>query len=425
MSEKIQAVRGMHDILPETEAAWFFVHDNFLKAARAAGYSYIKTPVLEDAALFMKKGGGSAELVDEEMYSFADRSGNLLAMRPEGTPTTVRAYIEHGMSQLPKPVKLFYHEPMFRYDRPQAGRYRQFFQYGVEVFGEDGPEMDANVIALLWRFVTSLGVKNISLQINSVGDEHCRPRYIKELVDYYNALKTKLCDKCVIRIKDNPLRLLDCKEKSCQPLKARAPHLVDYLDKECNEHFKSVLEYLDESGVEYVLNPYLVRGLDYYNRTAFELWQSGEQGAQAALAGGGRYDGLVELLGGRTTPAVGFAGGVERLLTLLQEEKLEIPSPRSTSVYIAQIGPKGAKACFKMQNQLLDADIQTEGCSEKESIQGQLKKASDLGVPYTLILGQKEVFDSSVIIRDMNTGGQEVYPQEKIVKELTKRLSKN
>lgn len=420
--QQFQNVRGMYDILPEQYQSYGYILDTFKRLAREGGYRPIETPILEDQAIFARAVGGETDIVEKEMYAFEDRSGNKLTMRPEATAAVVRSYIQHGMGSWPQPVKLFYSGPMFRYDRPQAGRQRQFNQLGIEVIGEGAPSVDAQVILLASRILRRLGLINVTLQINSLGDNHCRPKYKKVLVDYLTEHKKQLCDTCKQRLEKNPLRVLDCKEEQCQPVTAGAPQMLNYLCKPCQTHLTGVLEYLDELAIPYEMNPLLVRGLDYYNRTVFEFFGERE-GAQASVGAGGRYDTLVELLGGQPTPAVGFSMGVERLMLELESEgvALEEADP-AVKVYVASLGEPARLAGFKLIEQLLDGGVGATGAVDKNGIQTQLGRADKLGVPYAIIIGQKEVLEGTVILRDMSSGAQEMIPLGKIVAELQKRF---
>lgn len=420
--QKFQRVRGTQDILPEAQPRYGQVFDSFAALAQEAGYRRIETPVFEDAGLFVRSVGGATDIVEKEMYSFKDRSDNQLTLRPEPTAGVARAYIEHGMASLPKPVKLYIIGPMFRYDRPQAGRQRQFNQVGVEVFGEAAPSIDAQVIILSYRFLKQLGMKGISVQINSIGDDNCRPKYKTALVDYLKGHADDLCEDCKRRIETNPLRVLDCKEPGCAKVVAGAPQIVDFLCPDCHAHFTGVLEYLDEFDVPYELNHLLVRGLDYYTRTVFEFYGDRE-GAQSALGGGGRYDGLISELGGQATPAVGFGLGVERIVLELDQSKVPVPESQPVKIFVASLGEPARLAGFKIIEQLLDARIGAIGVVDKDGIGDQLARANKFGVPFAIIIGQKEVFDKTVILRDMTSGAQEMIPLNKIVSDLKQRFS--
>lgn len=422
MAKQFQSVRGMYDVLPEQQAVFDVIISNFSHAAEAAGFGHIETPVVEEAGLFSRSVGEGTDIVDKEMYTFDDRSNNRLALRPEGTAGIARAYIEHGMASLPQPVKLYSHGPMFRYDRPQAGRQRQLTQLGVELLGESASSADAQVILLAARVLRSLNLGGIALQINSIGDEACRPKYKKALTEYLNQHRNKLCDTCQSRLDRNPLRVLDCKEEGCQIVLTGAPQTLNHLCQDCQAHFAGVLEYLDVLSVEYELNHLLVRGLDYYSRTVFEFYGQ-RAGGQSSLGAGGRYDGLVQLLGGQATPAVGFAMGVERIALELKESGVDVPSASALKVYVASLGEPARLVAFRLTEQLLDAGVGAAGAVDKNGIQNQLSRADRLGVRYAIIIGQKEVIDGTAILRDMTTGAQEMIPLNKTVAEVKKRFS--
>lgn len=424
MAKQFQSVRGMYDILPKQQVSFGYVIETFKRLASAAGYGPIETPLLEDKGVFVRAVGEGTDVVDKEMYAFQDLSGNELCLRPEPTAGIVRAFIEHGMASWPQPVKLSMTGPMFRYDRPQAGRQRQFNQLDVEMFGEAAPSADAQVITLANRFFHRIGLRHLSLNINSIGDASCRPKYKKALVEYFESHKSKLCETCRVRLKSNPLRVLDCKVPSCQPVIAEAPQTLNYLCKACNAHFAGVLEYLDDLGISYELNPQLVRGLDYYTRTVFEFVGTRE-GSQSSLGGGGRYDGLVEQLGGKSTPAVGFGLGVERILLEMEAEAVKPDPQPGVRVFVASLGEPARLASFRLIEELLDGGVGATGAVDKNGIQSQLGRADRLGIPYALIIGQKEVFDKTVILRDMASGAQEMIPLGKIVPELQKRFGIN
>jgi histidyl-tRNA synthetase len=358
------------------------------------------------------------------MYTFTDRSDNSLTLRPEMTAPIVRSYLQNGMQSWTQPVKLYYFEPMYRYDRPQAGRYREFWQFGFEMIGDKSPLADAVVITTANRIFEKLKLGDeVRLQVNSIGCKECRAKYLRELTKFYKEQKEDLCEDCQKRLNTNPMRLLDCKNRNCQTLSEEAPHIVNSLCEPCHNHFKEVLEYLDEIGLSYEINPKLVRGLDYYTRTVFEFW-SLKDGAQNSLGGGGRYDDLLEILGGKSTPALGFAGGVDRTIEYIQAKEIEIQDGVHHEVFVAQIGEEARKKCFRLMNDLWRAGVDAEGSLSKGGISDQLKAASKLGARYCLMIGQKEAFDGTVIVKEMNSGTQEIIPVEKVVSDIKKRLKK-
>lgn len=420
----IQLLRGMKDILPEDAPYWDQVTDTVRSIAAAYGFQRIETPVLEETNLFIRSVGKETDIVEKEMFSFADQSGDNVSLRPENTAGVARAYLEHGMVSLPQPVKLFYLGPFFRHNRPQAGRYRQFFQIGFEVIGEAHPIIDAQLILLAYALYRDLDL-SISLQVNSVGHPDCRREYEKALVDFYRTRKNELCEDCKRRLQRNPLRLLDCKVEHCRELAADAPQIVDYLCDADRQHFMQLLEYLDSLELPYTLNPRIVRGLDYYSRTAFEIWpQEGEPGSQQELGGGGRYDYLIETLGGRPTPAAGFACGIERTVLLLKERQQAPPSPKQLDVFIAQLGDQARKKCLKLFEELRREGFSVGESLSKSGIKQQLEIANRRRARYAMILGQKELVDGTILLRDMENGIQEVVDFQKTALELRKRLER-
>lgn len=424
MSKKIiQKVRGMRDVLPVDQKYFTYLRNVFEHACEQSGYERIYTPTVESSNLFVRTVGKSTDIVEKEMYTFRDKSGNQVSLRPEGTASVARAYLEDGMTSWPQPVKLYYEMPMFRYDRPQAGRYREHWQYGVEVFGEKSPLLDVSVIALATRVLQGVGLFNLSLQLNSIGCPNCRPKYRKVLTTYLKENEKKLCPDCKRRLKTNPLRVLDCKEAACIKIAAEAPQTINHLCASCHGHLKTILEYLDELDIMYELNPRLVRGLDYYTKTVFEFWNESE-GGQSTLAAGGRYDGLTEALGGKSVAGMGFGMGVDRIVAELQKEKIEIPEEHSVDVFVIQLGEEAKKKCFRLLFDLQNGGVGAEASIDKGSISDQLKIANRYGVPYTLIIGQKEAYSDTVIIKDMDSGSQEIYPRDKVVKEISRRLSR-
>jgi histidyl-tRNA synthetase len=420
---KIQSVKGMSDILPKDQKYW----DAFIKVASSLaetfGFQKIDVPILEDVNLFRRGVGKGTDIVVKEMFELETKGGDNLALRPEPTAGIVRSYIEHGMRSLPKPVKLYFSGPVFRYERPQKGRRRQFHQFDVEVLGSRQAVSDAQVIALGWQILDKLDLSsNVVVQLNSIGCLECRPEYIELLKDYYKGKSRHLCADCKVRLKINPLRVLDCKTEKCSRLSSGAPNSVDYLCGECKDHFKELLEFMDELDIPYELNHLLVRGFDYYTKTVFEYTDKDDP--KFAYGGGGRYDGLVQLLGGKPTGAVGFGLGMERIVDILKEKKKDkIPSRyRKPQVYLAQLGEFGKRKAFKVFIDLLLSGITTHESFSRNSLKSQLTRANKLGVKFLLIIGQKEVLDDTVIVRDMGSGVQEVLPLSEVVEFLKKFL---
>jgi histidyl-tRNA synthetase len=420
-------LRGFSDILPENSKYWRKFRDTSEKILDDYSYGEIVVPILEQMNLFKRTIGEHTDIVAKEMFTFKDKGGDTVAMRPEITAGIARSYVTHGMLNRSRPVKLFSIGPTFRYDRPQAGRFRQFNQLSIEIFGDESAVADAEVIFISYLICKKLGL-DVVIQINSLGDTESRQEYITILKEYFRSKRRLLCEDCKARLTKNTLRLLDCKEEQCRELALGAPQLVDHLDEESKNHFVAVLEHLDESEVPYELNPHIVRGLDYYNRTAFEIvpvQSEGEESATVnAIGGGGRYDGLVEIIGGRETPAVGMAFGIERVVQLLKEQQKNQPSKKSLDVFLAQLGEEATKRSFILFEKLRESGIKVRANFSKDGLKQQLEIADRLGAVFAVILGQKELLDGTVIIRDMENGIQEVVDLEKICDELKKRLKK-
>ncbi len=419
-------LRGFKDILPSESVYWQHVRNIAIKILHDYGYKEIVTPILEQTSLFKRTIGENTDIVSKEMFTFEDRGGDSVTMRPEFTASIARAYIEHGMFNKPQPVKLYSIGLAFRYERPQAGRFRQFNQLSMELFGDENPASDAEIIFLTHLICKKLGLEVI-IQVNSLGNPETRAEYVQLLKEHYKPKRRLLCEDCKKRITKNTLRLLDCKQPECVALRAQAPQVVDHLDEESKQHFVGVLEHLDQSEVPYELNPYLVRGLDYYNRTAFEVVVTQdnpeEEKEPISIAGGGRYDGLVELLGGRDTAGVGVAFGLERVIEAIKASGKKITA-EEPQVFLAQLGDEATKHAFSLFETLRESGIRVRTNFSKDGLKSQLENADKLGVVYTVILGQKELLDGTVIIRDMENGIQEVVDLEKIVEELNKRLKK-
>ncbi|MCI0471289.1 MAG: histidine--tRNA ligase [Candidatus Aminicenantes bacterium] len=422
----LQPPRGMRDILPKGQPYWQQVRRLAEKTAADFGYRRIDVPLVEFTNLFARGIGEGTDIVEKEMYSFSTKGGEKVSLRPEFTAGIARAYIQHGMNVEPKPVKLFYIGTCYRYDRPQEGRYREFNQLGCEAFGEQDAILDAQMIQMAWRIVHQLGIKNVNVRLNSVGCPACRKQFRNLLVSYLESKRQKLCIDCKRRLETNPMRILDCKEDKCVQVAAGAPQSVDHLCPECRAHFKDLLEYLDELEIPFEIDPNLVRGLDYYTRTAFELFADSEEGGikKNALGGGGRYDYLVKNLGGDDTPAVGFGIGMDRLVLEMKKTGAKFyrePKPR---VFLAQLGNLAKRKSLRMFEALERAGILVAESFGRGSLKSQLKIADRLGVELTLILGQKEAIDKTVIVKEMASGMQEVVNADKIVDEVKKRLKK-
>ena len=412
-----KAPRGTFDVLPEEYAYWKYVEEKATYLCQLYGYQPLSTPIFEDAQLFTKTVAGGTDIVDKEMYIFKDKSGQELALRAEVTAPVCRAYLEHGLFNLAQPVKLYYMGPAFRYERPQFGRYRQHHQFGFEALGEADPALDAEVIEMAQQFFYSLGLSRFSIQLNSIGCKLCRPGYLQVLRQYYSSYKDHLCPDCKVRLSKNPLRLLDCKKTSCQEIAKTAPKITDYLCSECQLHFQNVQKYLGTMNIPFQLNHRLVRGLDYYTRTVFEV-EPRDKGGQSTLGGGGRYDDLIEELGGNPTPAVGFAAGLERIILNLKEQKLDIPALPKPDAFIAYLGEEAKIEAMKIASELRKAGIAIVTAAGDKSLRGQMRQANSLGSAYTLILGEQEISNQNVILRDMKNGEQKTIPLAEIARML-------
>ena len=417
-----QVPRGTSDILPTEQLYWRFIEQKVVHVCQLYGYERIDTPVFEDTGLFTRGVGEGTDIVEKEMYTFEDRGGNKLTLLPEGTAPVCRAYLEHGLHNLPQPVKLYYFVSAFRYERPQAGRYRQHHQFGCEAIGESDPALDAEVIDMAWHFFQSLGLNRLTLLINSIGCKQCRPKYLAILKDYYGKYAQNLCADCKVRLERNLLRLLDCKQPSCQQVADVAPRNIDYLCPSCDEHFKRLQKYLDLLGFPFQINPRLVRGLDYYTRTVFEI-QPEEEGSQSTIVGGGRYDDLIEELGGKPTPAVGFATGIERIVRNLKREGIAVPLLPKPHVFLAFVGDEAGAEAMKLAAKLRRAGIGVIEAMGSRSLKAQLRQADALGARYTLIVGEQELKSHSVILRDMTTAQQKTVSLHQIENELRDQIT--
>lgn len=436
---RFQTPTGIHDVLPE-DMEYF---RKFLSVAQEImefyGFKEIEVPILEEAALYEKGTGETTDIVQKQMYSLRTKGGDILALRPEFTPGIVRAYIQNGMMNLPQPVKLYTSGPLFRYEHPQAGRYRQFHQFDAEVFGETSSAIDAQIIQLSTLILKELKFSHLIVEVNSIGDSSCRPYYKKLLSSFFRSRQNSLCQDCKRRLKENPLRILDCKEEKCQQVRSQAPQTIDHLCEECKKHFKSVLEFLDEADIPYHLDLYLVRGLDYYTKTVFEIFSEkpikktegdANQGetetvTRSALAGGGRYDSLGKILGGKDIPAVGVACGLERIVSLMKTQTSRLSKEKfSPQVFLAQLGELPKKKSLRLLEELRKANIHVAESLGRDSLRVQLARADKLGVAYTLILGQKEALENTIVLRNMATGKQDIVNMDKAVEETKKHLKK-
>ena len=414
-----RAPRGISDILPGEQKYWRYIESKAVALTGRYGYSRVDTPVFEDSNLFVHSVGESTDIVEKEMYTFEDRGGDSVTLRPEGTAPVCRAYLEHGMHNLPQPARLYYFCPVFRYERPQAGRFREHHQFGAEAIGDASPSVDAEVIELAWGLLESLGLRDITLYLNSIGDAECRPRYIAALREYYSARIDRSCPDCQKRIERNPLRLLDCKIEICQALAGAAPRSVEHLCEPCQEHWLKLQEYLQITQVPYQIEHRLVRGLDYYTRTVFEV-QPLDGGSQSTICGGGRYDGLMEQLGGPPTPGIGFATGMERLTLNLKRSMVGVPDEPAPQYLVANVGETTRSAALELAVQIRRAGVGAILSSGSRSLRGQMRQANALDIPYVVIVGEEEMQKDQVVIRHMAASTQEARPRADFLAGLKK-----
>jgi histidyl-tRNA synthetase len=414
--EKITAIRGFKDILPENARRFWEVESIARQVFNSFGFQEIRTPIMEKTELFKRSIGETTDIVEKEMYTFADRDNEFLTLRPEATASVIRAYIEHNMSAAEQITKLFTIGPMFRRERPQKGRFRQFNQIDVELFGEDKPQSDAEIIFMLMHFLTSVGLKDLQLEINSLGCASCRPVFSKAVINFLKGSEKNLCPDCQRRINTNPLRVFDCKVESCASIIANAPRILDFLCSDCETHFSQVQSFLKDLRISFAINPRMVRGLDYYTKTAFEV-KSTALGAQNAVAGGGRYNGLVSSLGGPEVAGIGFAVGFERLITCLPEER---ENNFKNYLFVAALGVKAQKLAFGLTNELRRAGISAEMDYADKSLKSQLKRADKLNSSFALIFGDKEIDEKQVLLRNMKTKEQQTMPLDDLLKSIIK-----
>lgn len=417
---KFQRPTGMHDILPQDQKYFQKIYNTCKRVADFYGFKRIDTPILEETELFIKGTGTSTDIVQKQMYNLKLRGGDYLTLRPEFTPGIIRAYIEHGMHNLSQPVKLYSFGPVFRLERPQAGRYRQFFQFNLENIGEKSPIVDAQIIQIFYNILLELKFKKLIVKVNSIGDNQCRPSYKRLLVNFCKKKQSDLCIDCQRRTKENPLRVLDCKREKCQEIVKQAPQIIDRLCEECRSHFKSVLEFLDEIELPYHLDPYLVRGLDYYTKTVFEIFI--EEKESNALTAGGRYDNLIKLFGGGDISAVGAAMGVERIVLSMKDNGIKFSEDSDAQIFLVQLGDLAKRKSLKLLEDFRKAKIQVLESLGRDSLKSQLKIADKLEVKYVLLLGQKEALEGTIIIKDMKLGRQETVKIEKVISTMKKKL---
>ncbi|HOP99677.1 MAG TPA: histidine--tRNA ligase [Acetivibrio clariflavus] len=399
----IQTPKGTKDILPSEVYKWQYIEKKISELCKSFGYREIRIPVFEYTELFTRSVGDTTDIVQKEMYTFQDKGGRSLTLRPEGTAGVVRSYIENGMASLPMPVKLYYNITAYRQENVQKGRYREFHQFGVECFGSKGPLVDVEIISMVSMFLDRLGIKDVELNINSIGCPNCRGEYNKKLLEYFKPHLDNLCGTCKSRYERNPLRIIDCKEEKCKVYTKDAPALLDNLCEECKEHFEGLKEGLENLGIKYNIDKTIVRGLDYYTKTVFEF-VSKNIGAQGTVCGGGRYDGLIKECGGTDTPGIGFAIGLERLLMVMAGQGIEIPNPDPVDVYIATIGEKAQKYAQKLVYRIRQEGFSAETDLMDRTVKAQMKYADKLGAVYSLVIGDNEVESNKAVLKNMLTG---------------------
>jgi len=409
-----KAPKGMKDVLPGESARWQYVEAAAREVCALFGYREIRTPVVEHTELFLRGVGGTTDIVQKEMYTFEDKGGRSITLKPEGTAGVVRALVEHSLYAEALPLKMYYLNcPVFRYENTQKGRLREHHQFGIEAFGSPGPSIDAEVISVALTLLNKLGVNNLALNINSIGCKQCRPAYNAALREYLKANESRLCATCRERMATNPLRVLDCKEERCQGIVAEAPKMLDALCDECAAHFEGLKHRLESAGVAYSVNPMIVRGLDYYTKTVFEIIST-DIGAQGTVCGGGRYDGLVEELGGPSLPGVGFGMGLERLLLVLESLGIELPAPTQYDVYVCALGDKAAVESFRIVGGLRGSGLKAECDHMGRSLKAQLKYASKIGARYAVIIGDNELESGTAVVRDMAKSEENTVPIAKL-----------
>ena len=417
-----KAPRGTKDITPKDVYKWHYVEKKFREICALYGYEEIRTPIFEHTEVFSRSVGDTTDVVQKEMYTFTDRGDRQLSLKPEGTAGVIRSFIENKMYADTQPTKLYYITPCFRYERPQAGRQRQFHQFGIEVLGSDGPSVDAEVISLAVQFFNEMGLKNLSVNINSVGCPTCREEYNRKLKEYLDKKVDVLCETCLERKDKNPMRVIDCKNPHCKENLQDIPFMIDHLCEGCKDHFDKLQTYLKEMDINYVVDKTIVRGLDYYKKTAFEII-SNDIGSQSTVCGGGRYDGLVEMLGGpKGISGIGFALGAERLLLTLENNNIEIENPKSTDIYIATIGDAAKTKSFKLIKDLRTNHISADNDHLDKSLKAQFKYSDKLNAKYTVVIGDDELANDTATLKNMKTSEQTTIKLSELVDELKKRL---
>ena len=415
--------KGTNDFLPEDTVKWQYVENILRESAKKYGFEEIRTPIFEATELFLRGVGETTDIVNKEMYTFNDKGNRSITLRPEGTASTARAFIEHKMHGRPMPVKLYYMGPMFRYERPQKGRFRQFHQFGIEAFGSNDPALDSEIIAFAMEFYRKLGLTGLKVRLNSVGCPKCRAEHKAKLQEMLRPHLDELCEDCRSRFEKNPLRIFDCKNEKCQALIENAPSITDCLCEDCKDHFEKVKTYLTAADIPFEVDSRLVRGLDYYTKTAFEIILT-EIGAQSAICGGGRYDGLIRDIGGQDMPGVGFALGMERVFAALEAGGIEIPIEEGTDVYCVALGEKAREKAFAWIMELRRRGVKAEMDYMAKSFKAQMKAADREAAKFVVICGDNELEKDEIIIKDMADSSQESVSREKVIEELIRRIQK-
>lgn len=396
-------VYGAEDVLPKDSHKWQFIEEVMRSEAAAYGFKEIRTPVFEHTELFQRGVGDTTDVVQKEMYTFNTKGGTSITLRPEGTAGAARAMLEHAIYNDGLPIKTYYFDSCYRYEKKQANRYREFHQFGVELFGTANPAADAEIISLASTLFDRLGITDLQLELNSIGCPTCRAKYHEALKAYFESSKSELCETCLSRLEKNPMRILDCKSPVCSEIAKNAPVVLDYLCDECSDHFTKVKAYLDSAEIPYIVNPQIVRGLDYYTKTVFEFVTT-KLGSQGTVCGGGRYDGLVEEIGGQHTPSLGFGLGMERLLALMDEQGIEIPAPNTCDLYIASMGEQAQIKAFNLTKEVREAMINVECDIVGRSLRAQMKYADKIGAKFSIVIGDNEIAENKAMLKNMETG---------------------
>lgn len=398
-------IKGTEDVLPKQSYRWQFIENIMREEAANFGFKEMRTPVFEHTELFARGVGATTDVVQKEMYTFDTKGGESVTLRPEGTAGAARAVLEHALTNEGLPIKAYYLTSCYRYEKPQAGRLREFHQFGIEEYGTSSPLADAEVISLADSIFKRLQINNLHLEINSIGCPECRPKYNQALKEYFSRFKDKLCGNCLNRLEKNPMRLIDCKVPSCSEIAKDAPSILDYLCEDCDSHFNAVKTYLTTAGIDYKVNPTIVRGLDYYTKTVFEF-VSDAIGSQGTVCGGGRYDGLVEELGGQHLPSLGYAMGLERLLMVMENQGIEIPAPEPCALYIAGLGDKAQVKAFELIGAVRSCGLSAETDVVGRGLRAQMKYADKIGARFSMVIGDNELLENKANVKNMTTGEQ-------------------